>query len=403
MFMNWKMDKLSAPRRTQSQARKQEKKLFPVLLASFLLSACSLMPQEEQALAPPLIEPAKIKYEMAEVVRGTIVNSVKGGASFQSLNEQDLSFKDPENPLKSFKVKAGDKVKRGDVLAELELGDIELDIKVAELEVQKARLQLNELQTKQNSKYLIEQARLNVIKAEMNHKVNQTKLSAIELEQAKLRVKELEENPDKAYLIEKAKLELAEKSIEVEYLRQKRENSRLVAPFDGEIVFVSNQAVGEELEANQPLVTIVDPSKLTLIHTASDEKNLAEVATGMPVEIKIEGAALQGKVVQTPRNLPNDLPESLKELYQRSLIIEPNQMPAAAARGKTATIEIVLQRKENALIIPRSALREFSGRHFVHLLDGTTKREVDVEVGIMTPTEVEIVKGLKEKDRVILK
>jgi multidrug efflux pump subunit AcrA (membrane-fusion protein) len=397
------MDKCRERRTKQSQARQPGKKLFPVVLASLLLSACSLMPQEEQLLAPPLIEPAKIKYEVAEAVRGTIVNSVKGSASFQSLSEQDLSFKDPDTPLKSIKVRAGDKVKRGDVLAELELGDIELDIKVAELEVRKARLQLNELQTKQNNRYLIEAAKLDVVKAEMNHKVSETKLSAIELEKAKLRVKELEENPDKAYLIEKAKIELAEKEIEVEFLRQKRENSRLLAPFDGEIVFVSNQSVGEKLEANQPLITIVDPGRLTLIHTASDEKDLAGVTPGMQAVIKLDGATIEGRVVQTPTNIPDNLPESVRKLYQRSLLIEPKQMPAAVSRGKSVSIEVVLQRKENALIIPRSALREFSGRTFVHLLDGTTKREVDVETGIVTPTEVEIVKGLKEKDRVILK
>jgi hypothetical protein len=42
------------------------------------------------------------------------------------------------------------------------------------------------------------------------------------------------------------------------------------------------------------------------------------------------------------------------------------------------------------------------GRSYVQIADGERKKEVDVEVGLTTPTEVEIVKGLEEGQQVIL-
>jgi macrolide-specific efflux system membrane fusion protein len=403
MFMNWKMDMF------RMQANHPLSKYKPGICAaalvcvSLLASSCSFMPKEEQVLAPPLVEPEPIKHEVAEVIRGTIVKSVKGNASFTSSRKQELSFKDPDTPLKAFSVKAGDKVKRGDVLAELETGDLELELKVAEMELAKSRLHLSSLLKNQNDKYLIESAKLDVQKAEMNYKVTNTKLAKIELDKARLRLAELEANPDRALQIEKAKIDVAEKELELQYLRQKWENSRLVAPFDGEIVFVSDQSIGDQLEAYQPIITIADPQALSVMYTASDAEAVAEVEQGMPVTITVGGTKLEGKVVQSPRSLPAGLTDEQKSFYERTLVIQPKQIPDTIDIGTAARIEVMIQRKENALIIPRAALREFSGRTYVFLLDGKSKREVDVEVGILTPTEAEIVKGLKEKDRVILK
>jgi multidrug efflux pump subunit AcrA (membrane-fusion protein) len=57
---------------------------------------------------------------------------------------------------------------------------------------------------------------------------------------------------------------------------------------------------------------------------------------------------------------------------------------------------IVVQRKENVLIVPTSAVKTVGRRTFVEYFDGTRRRSANVEVGIVTATEAEIVKGLQE-------
>jgi len=54
------------------------------------------------------------------------------------------------------------------------------------------------------------------------------------------------------------------------------------------------------------------------------------------------------------------------------------------------------------VVIPPSALRTLSGRYYVQVVEADgTKREVDVEVGQQTATQVEIIKGLEPGQKVV--
>ncbi|MNP32334.1 hypothetical protein D3C76_1255080 [compost metagenome] len=53
-------------------------------------------------------------------------------------------------------------------------------------------------------------------------------------------------------------------------------------------------------------------------------------------------------------------------------------------------------------MIPRGALRSYGGRNYVQILDGQSRKEVDVEQGIVTQTDVEIRQGLKEGQKIII-
>jgi len=65
-------------------------------------------------------------------------------------------------------------------------------------------------------------------------------------------------------------------------------------------------------------------------------------------------------------------------------------------------VSVITQRKENAVIIPLAALRSYSGRNYVQVVDDKgNKREVDVELGQQTSTDVEIVKGLTPGQKVV--
>lgn len=63
---------------------------------------------------------------------------------------------------------------------------------------------------------------------------------------------------------------------------------------------------------------------------------------------------------------------------------------------------IVVEQRENVIVIPRKGLRTYLGRDYVQVLNGESRKEVDVEKGLVTPTEVEIRTGLKEGQNVIL-
>ncbi|HLV09022.1 MAG TPA: hypothetical protein VKY40_02320, partial [Halanaerobiales bacterium] len=62
---------------------------------------------------------------------------------------------------------------------------------------------------------------------------------------------------------------------------------------------------------------------------------------------------------------------------------------------------VIIQEKENALLLPPSAIREYGNRTFVLLKDGDYRREVDVKTGIETRTSIEIIEGLEEGQQII--
>src|SRR5690606_28552039 len=87
--------------------------------------------------------------------------------------------------------------------------------------------------------------------------------------------------------------------------------------------------------------------------------------------------------------------------YMVHIELEDASMLAGLNLGDLLSTRIIVREKEDALVIPRAALREFMGRRYVRLLDGDARREVDVEVGIVSPTEVEILDGISEGDLII--
>ncbi|MNE85837.1 macrolide transporter subunit MacA [compost metagenome] len=71
-------------------------------------------------------------------------------------------------------------------------------------------------------------------------------------------------------------------------------------------------------------------------------------------------------------------------------------------RGRPLSATIVTQRKENAVLIPISALRSVGSRTYVQIVEADgSKREADVEVGLQTSTELEILNGLTPGQKVV--
>jgi multidrug efflux pump subunit AcrA (membrane-fusion protein) len=70
--------------------------------------------------------------------------------------------------------------------------------------------------------------------------------------------------------------------------------------------------------------------------------------------------------------------------------------------GMTANVSIVTASKENALLVPNSALLPNGAGYAVQVPDaGGGTREVMVQTGLSDGTQTEIVEGLKAGDQVI--
>lgn len=77
------------------------------------------------------------------------------------------------------------------------------------------------------------------------------------------------------------------------------------------------------------------------------------------------------------------------------------QWPGSGAEiGQLASVTIVIQRKDNVLLIPTGAVNTINGRTFVLLDEGGRQQPVDIQIGVQNDQETEVVSGLKEGQRV---
>ncbi len=327
------------------------------LLAVCLLAGCSLMPNEEAALKPPLVKPVKPNYTLYEAKRGNIVKELTGTAVFVAAQKQNLFFTEDGARLKSFAVNIGDRVKRGQVVAELETGDLEARYQLQELNLKKAQIMLE--QQKQASEA-------------------------------------------DAYAVRLKSIDVQIAQLQLDQLHGQLNRARLISPMDGVVTFIRDVGQGDPVSAYETLVTVSDPDKLNLVYEATASAALAGVELNMDVELQAGSTSLTGKVVQNPLSAPLSADAGTLERISKMIVIRPDGGSEHFKLGEQAAFTITLERKEDVIAIPRAGLRNIMGREYVQVLDGESVKEIDVDTGIVTSTEVEIRKGLQAGQMVIL-
>ena len=341
------------------KANNKAVKLLAVAGALAVLSGCSLIPKEEEALKPPLVVPVKENFELYEVKPGDITKKFTAVATFASSETTSLYYKQSGQRLEGIKVKLGDEVKAGDVVAELEKGDLETRIKLQKLNLERA--QLASVQT-------------------------------------------LQDDPNNARAIRLKQIDVEAAQIELASLQEQLDKTKLVATKSGVVTFLNDIKQGEFVDAFTTMVKISDPSQIQLVYEAPNSSDLAGIQVGMEVEIKLSnsGATAKGKVLQSPTSAaPTDNKEQ-NDRNAKTVIVGIDKGLEGAKIGAYADITVTLEKREKVLIIPRVGLRSYLGRDYVQVLEGESRKEVDVEKGLVTPTEVEIRKGLMEGQKIIL-
>lgn len=326
-----------------------------LLAATIALAGCSILP-DEQALQPPLIQPTEEQFDAVDAAKGNIQTFLRGNATFTSAAVETLSYKESGGRLKSINVELGQEVKAGDLIAELETGDLDVQVKLQKLNVERVQL-------------LYKQANLSG--------ANETdlRLREIDMERERITLGEMEKKLSKA---------------------------RLYSPISGTVTYVDSMKAGDYVNAFQPVVTVADPSSLQLTYAAGDAKNVSAVEPGMPVSLKYKGKEYAGKVLQTPSSAPIVADKAKADRNATTIVMSMDNPPGGIHVGDVAEMTIELQKRENVIVLPRAALRAYMGRSYVQIAEGERRKEVDVEVGLTTPTEVEIVRGLEEGQKVIL-
>jgi len=324
------------------------------------LAACSGNSAATSQATPTAIPPLVIAERPAyKVQRGEMTNELQFSGRIAPALQQELGFASDGRVAKVY-VRRGDAVTKEQLLAELQSGQNEYDLRRAQanLKIAGLRLELARLQNPQNS----EINRLNVA-------------------------------------IQEQEVELAQ--IALDELNASYSNVRITAPFDGTVFSVSILD-GSPVEADQAVIVVANMDDLIVSATLSaDEMSL--LTAGMNVTVSPVGGDTQ-TAQGTIRSLPYPYGSVDTESPDGSVQVDLDRSPLELGYnvGDLVSMSIVLEKKTDALWLPSQAVREFEGRYFVILQDGEGQRRVDVKVGIMEDDRIEITEGLAEGQVVVV-
>jgi RND family efflux transporter MFP subunit len=174
--------------------------------------------------------------------------------------------------------------------------------------------------------------------------------------------------------------------------------TKITAPIDGVVAEVSTRE-GETVAAAfaaPNFVTIIDIDRVEVLAYV-DETDIGRVALGQQASFSVDtyaGAEFPAKVVAIQ---PRAVLQGSVVNYVVRLEFEP--IPPYVLRPEmTAHVRIVIDERDDALTLPRTAIKRQAGRQYVVLQRGSEWIEQDVRTGWRSDTTVELLSGVRAGD-----
>ena len=379
--------------------------IFAAILVGVLLSAgCGQSPnltdtgqETDVTPIPTPVVPTKPTYT---VQRGEVVNEIEFTGRITPVKEAELSFH-TNGFIRKIYVQRGEAVKAGQILADLEVSDLEnqlaqaqLSLKTNETQLIAARQLISDTLTEAQILLTIEQIKLEQVRYILQTSQNKTQEFNLRLQEqmvylAQLRVDRLERGVDPQLVLAVESARLTIQRLEAQFA-----DAQIIAPMDGVVTSINIFNEGQAVTAYTAVMSVGDVSQLEVSADLYGDSGVRELSQGMAVSIEPHdrpGAAqIQGVIRYVPSGAPGE-----KDKTTRISLETP---PADANLGLSdlVRVRVVIESKDNVLWLPPQAIRAFEGRRFVVVQDAQGLHRVDVKVGVEGSERVEIVSGLTE-------
>ncbi|HYE26200.1 MAG TPA: efflux RND transporter periplasmic adaptor subunit [Clostridia bacterium] len=362
------------------------------------------------------IDPTKL----AKVERGDLAKSVVATGKIEPITKVEIKSK-ASGIVKRLYVDAGDKVKAGQLLAELDKDEMMAQVRQSEAQLQASDASLRSAEAdlkraevdalgvdipmlkrafeRAQSMYrdgVVSQAALDDAERAYEMAMNKQNVARAQAVVAKARVSQA------AADVQKSRAQLAQ-------LKEQLGYTTIVAPIDG-IILSRDVEVGDAvssilvLGSSATLVMTIGDTNEVYVKGKVDESDIGKVYLDQPARIRVESfkdKTFTGKVTKiSPMGVEKD---NVTTFEVRVSINNPGGELKAMM---TANAEVILEEHKGVLMIPESAIvYDREKKASVEVPDPKQKegkRKIPVEVGISNGAKTELLKGLKEGDQVVL-
>jgi HlyD family secretion protein len=372
--------------------------------------------------------------KLARVEQGSIAKSVVATGKIEALSQVDIKSK-ASGIIKYLYVNAGDRIREGQLLVELDKEILEAQLKQAKAFLDAAESKLQEMQSQdktyqanlqkaqleaENRDYdfaaaeykrsqglyhqgLISKADFDTAEQKMKAtEVNRNSLLAA----VKVREAELAQN---SRTIETTRAELVQAQAQYEQAQQNLAYASIRSPISG-VVLSREVEVGDavssilQLGSNATLIMTLGDVQELYVKGKVDETDIGLVKVGQPVRMTVDAyksRTFQGKVFRiAPMGVEKD---NVTRFEVRISIANDLDLLKV---NMSSNAEIVLEEHRNVLVIPESALIYNEKREtFVEVPDASTRtgrRQIAVKIGLGNGARTELLSGMKLGDKVIL-
>ncbi len=326
-----------------------------------------------------------LAVEVGEVRRGSVEEQISAVGSLIARRTVDVAPK-ISGRVERVLVQVGDRVKRGQLIAQLdaraleeEVREAEAGIKVAEATLKGKQAELVDLSRKvERAKRLFEKRfvsrqELDTLDSERNAAAAQVDLARAQIVQVKAR-------------LANTKLQLSE--------------AQLKAPFSA---FVDKRLVdpGAMVSSGTPIAGLVDINRVKVIIPVV-EKTYPKISVGQRVIVTCDafsGQRFEGKVVRLA-------PVLSQETRTGEVEIEVDNPNAQLKPGMFARVEITIGQRRDVLLVPEGALVKTPSGHGVFRVEVRNDDRAKVQLVPVVPGssrhgQIEVRGGVRAGDRVV--
>ncbi|MBQ9142429.1 MAG: biotin/lipoyl-binding protein [Lachnospiraceae bacterium] len=350
-----------------------------------LLFCLSLVGCQEQETIDKEVEiqeqvTSEISYELTQVSKGRIEQVMMLKCTYTETEELEIAFEIDKELITDVYVEKGDSVEKGELIASVDVEATEAKLK--DLKHQLAKNELKLKQTIEKRDFELEQADIWFSYTAM------TQADKENTEQEKVNItqsfaKSIQSYEDTIHF-QKKRIQEYEEYIE---------KGTLTAPMDGTISWVKADLEGSMTTADTPIARIYNPD--SKLYYSENIEAIPYLEEGKEYTI----VCGLGKAQREYTVMPAKMDEWGEYIYFK--LLDEEYDPNIIVLGK---VTLVTDAKENALCIDDNAIHSSGEEYYVYTLDENNVRRMQfVELGLQGAEIVEIVSGLSEGDRVIIK
>ncbi len=381
------------------------------------------------ATAALLTRRGEVPVRVAALKREDMVISVSATATgtLESEAEVNLRAEVPGRILRLL-VDEGDRVARGQPVAEMDPQEADAQIALARAELTTARARLEEERAgvamlRERIRTRIEEMsatrertardleRLKALHSEGAISRQQLDLAQAEFDVAAAShaaaLADRDQIVVKEHQVAAARAAVAQREAQLHLVEVQRSRMSIRSPItglvtrrlasEGEVVGLGG---GSTVTLGGPLFTLVDLDRL-YVRATVDEFDARQIRLGQEVRVTLEalpGRTLRGRVYKISSAVSGER----QEARTFSIRVALEEGKEFVKPGMSADAEVIVARRKDALSVPTRAILEREGSKRVYVVSEGRARATTVKVGESNWNATEILEGLRDGDRVVI-